>query len=76
MLPYIDMYATGKRIDDLRAKQGLSKVDVQHHFGFNTPTAVYRWVRGECLPSLDNLVILADLFNCKIDDILIIKKEA
>lgn len=76
MLPRVDMKATGKRIDDLRAKRGLSKVDVQHRFGFNNPTAIYRWIRGECLPSLDNLVILADLFNCKIDDILIIKKEA
>lgn len=72
MLPRIDMKATGKRIDSLRIKQGMSKADIQHHFGFTTPQAVYKWIHGKSLPSADNLVILADLFNCKIEDILVI----
>lgn len=75
MLPYIDMKATGKRIDDFRAKRELTKVDIQRHFGFNNSTAVYRWINGQALPSIDNLVVLADLLECKIDDILVVIKE-
>ena len=43
--------------------------------GFNTPQALYKWERGLCLPTLDNLVILAELFNVSIEDILAIKKD-
>ena len=76
MLPFIDMKATGKRIDDLRIERGLAKMDVQHHLGFNTPQAIYKWINGHGLPSIDNLVILADLFECRIDDILVVVREA
>lgn len=76
MLPYIDMKATGKHIDNLRAERGMTKADIQRYFGFSTPQAVYKWIYGKSLPSADNLVILADLFECRIDDILIVVREA
>lgn len=76
MLPRIDMKATGRHIDSLRTERGLSKADIQRHFEFSTPQAVYKWIYGKSLPSADNLVILADLFECRIDDILIVVREA
>ena len=37
--------------------------------------AIYRWQRGDALPSIDNLVILADLFGVQIDDIIVTVKD-
>lgn len=67
----IDMEATGKRLDDLRKERNLSVKDIQNHFGFYTPQSVYKWMAGKSLPTIDNLVILADLFQCKVDDMLV-----
>ena len=67
----INIEATCKRMDELRQERNLSMKDIQNHFGFTTPNAVYKWMRGEALPCIDNLVILADLYNCKVDDMLV-----
>ena len=42
-------------------------------FGFETPQAIYKWQHGAELPSIDNLVVLAALFQVGVDDILITK---
>ena len=44
-------------------------------FGFQNPTAVFKWMKGTSLPTVDNLVILADLFGVTIEDILVIRKN-
>jgi len=67
----IDMIETGNRINSLRKLNGLSVKGIQEAMGFNTPQAVYKWMRGEALPSLDNLVILSELFDTAIDEILV-----
>lgn len=74
-MPRIDMKATGSRIRHLRDLNGLTNKDIQSVFGFGTPQAIYKWMRGDALPSVDNLVILADLFNVTINDILVINKD-
>ena len=67
----IDMIATGINITRMRISAGLTVKDVQDIFGFSTPQAIYKWQRGTALPTVDNLVVLAVLFDVKIDDILI-----
>ena len=54
-------------------EHNLSVKDVQEVFGFEYPQAVYKWIRGESLPSIDNLVVLALLFKTTIDKIVIIE---
>ena len=71
MVAGIDLEATCKRLDDLRKERNLTVQDIQNHFGFNTPSIVYKWMTGTNLPCIDNLVILADLYRCKVDDMLI-----
>ena len=71
----IDLEATGKNIRRLRTEKGVTVRFMQHKLGFATVNAIYKWEKGMCLPTIDNLVILADdIFGCKIDDI-IIRKE-
>lgn len=71
--PVINMEATGQNIIRLREKKGLSVKDLQDIFGFATPQAIYKWQRGSVLPTVDNLLILAEVFQVHIDDILIMK---
>ena len=66
----IDATATGRRIRELRDLNGLRITDISDALGFYEPQAVYKWMRGECLPTLRNLYRLSILFNTTIDDIV------
>jgi transcriptional regulator with XRE-family HTH domain len=70
-IPVIDMTATGKNIVRLRKNAGLSVTDLQKIFGFSTPQAIYKWQRGQAMPTLDNIVVLAAVFGVTVDDILV-----
>lgn len=74
-MPTIDMAATGKNIKDMRVASGISIRSLQDVFGFATPQAIYKWQNGASMPTIDNLVILATVFGCKIDDLLILNKK-
>ncbi len=71
-IPAIDMVATGENITRLREDAGLSVKDLQNIFGFATPQAIYKWQHGTAMPTVDNLVVLAALFDVHIDEILVI----
>lgn len=69
-LPVIDMLATGQNIAGLRELAGLSVSQLQHILGFSTPQAIYKWQRGESLPSLDNMAALSAILKVSLDDII------
>ena len=69
-IPVIDIIKTGENIRNLRKLAGVSISELQDIFGFRNPQAIYKWQRGEALPSIDNLVVLASVLNVRIDDIL------
>ena len=70
----IDLKSTGKNICKLMEIKGMSVRDLQSYFGFETPQAIYKWLRGVSLPTVDNLVVLSDVLGVKIDDVLILKR--
>lgn len=69
-VPTIDMAATGRNIADMRRRAGMTVRDMQLVLGFSTPQAIYKWQRGDAMPTIDNLVIIAAMFGVKIDDII------
>ena len=73
-IPVIDQRATGRKIRDLRMAAGISVTDLQAALGFANPQTIYKWQRGDGMPSLDNLIIIAAIFDVKVDDILITRK--
>ena len=75
-IPTIDMVATGENILRLRKVKGLSVKDLQEVFGFATPQAIYKWQHGAALPTLDNLLVLAAVFQVHMEDILVVKTIA
>lgn len=73
-MPQIDVKATGARIKALAGEKGLKAPDIQRECRLGTPQTVFKWFRGATLPSLDNLAILARLFEVGIDDIVVYVK--
>ena len=71
-MPTINMIATGQNITERMIAAGITVKKLQNIFGFSTPQAIYKWKNGVAIPTVDNLVILAMILNCKIDDLLVI----
>ena len=67
----VNMIETGNNISRLRKMKGISIKEIQEAMGFNTPQAIFKWQRGETMPSLDNLLVLSELFEVSVDEILI-----
>ena len=75
-IPFIDTVATGRNIDRLRIAAGMSIRDMQMVFGFTTPQAIYKWIHGTSMPTIDNLVILAALLGVPLDEIVVVETAA
>ena len=69
--PVIDPVATGANITRLRQERGLTVHDLQRFFGFDAPQAIYKWQKGQSLPSIDNLYALSALFQVSMNEILV-----
>lgn len=74
-IPTIDIVATGQNINALRIKANMSVKDMQQVFGFTTPQAVYKWIHGKNLPTLDNIIILAHVFHVTVDEIIVTEEK-
>lgn len=73
-MPTIDATATGKNIKAIMKAKGFKTTDIQDRCGFNTPQAIFKWFRGDAVPTIDNMIIIADMFGITIDQIVIIKR--
>lgn len=72
-MPTIDIPATGDNIKAMCLDNHITVKNIQAACGFTTGNAVYKWLKGICLPTIDNMVILATLFHTTIDQIIVIK---
>ena len=68
----IQQEATGKRMKTMIRDRGYSVKDIQEAMGFENPQAVYKWLSGKSLPSLDNFLILSRILHTSIEDILVV----
>lgn len=68
----IQQKETGNRIKSLLKENGYTVKDVQGAMGFENPQAVYKWLAGRSLPSIDNFIILSRLLHTSIEDILVV----
>ena len=68
----IQQKETGENIRRLLKSNGYTVKDVQEVMGFENPQAVYKWLSGRSLPSIDNFIILSRLLHTSIEDILVI----
>lgn len=61
---------TGKRIRRLLADGGISVREVQERIGLESSQAVYKWLHGKSLPSLENALALSRLLGINMEELL------
>lgn len=75
-MPYVNVLATGEKLQKLFAEKNVKVKDVQKIFGFSYPQAIYNWLSGKTLPSIDNLVVLGKVLDVSLEDLLVIETAA
>lgn len=68
----INMEKTGKKIKEMREKSGMTIRQVQDACGISA-AAVCKWQNGQTVPSIDNLLVLSEIWNVKMDDLIVRK---
>lgn len=71
----IDTEATCSRLKEMFDERGLTPKDIKRILQLDSIQAVYKWIspKYKTIPSLDNLVQLAHVMDCNLEDILVIK---
>ena len=68
----VNLEKTGANINRYRLEKGYSVADLQEMFNFSSPQAIYKWMKGSCLPTIENLYVLSVIFGVTLEDILVI----
>lgn len=70
----LDMMKTGQNLKQAIQDSGYTVRELQEILHFECPQSIYRWMKGESLPSLDNLYILCKLLGIAMEDILVARE--
>lgn len=73
-LPVIDKAATGENIKRLLRLKNMSVIQLQESLGMPSGILIYKWCRGDHLPSTEYLLMMSKLFGCLIEDILVVQE--
>ena len=73
---HIDPVKTGRRLERLIRQRGYSVKDIQYLLHLSCPQPIYRWMRGQILPSVAHLFVLAKLLQVHMEELLIPSYEA
>ena len=71
--PVIDPVGTGRKIKMLINRSGYSVAGVGRMLGLADRSTMYKWIRGDALPGIDNMLALSVLLNVTINEILVTK---
>ena len=71
--PVIDLARTGKNIQRIAQENGYSADRIKDMLGISDRSNVYKWFRGEVLPTVDNLLALSILFGVTINEMIIVE---
>ena len=70
----IDLAGTGRYLEELIGKSGFSVKGIQNILHLSCPQPIYRWMKGQMLPTVDHLFMLSKLLGIHMEDFLIEKK--
>ena len=71
----IDMEKTGILLKEMFDKCGYTVNDIQKILHLSCPQPIYRWFKGNILPSVDHLYVLSRLLKVHMEDLLVPKCE-
>lgn len=65
----------GRKKTRCRSRAPWEKDSLSRFLGLSDVQAIYKWQRGESLPSTDNLVALSRFLDTPIDQILVLRSQ-
>ena len=71
--PVLDLDATGAKIKTLMKQRGITPRQLQIILNFPYVQTVYNWFSGKNMPTIDNLIVLAQVLGVTVDDIIVKK---
>ena len=71
MYPSINLKETGKNIKKKIEESGYSVEKLTTILGFSSKSNIYKWFRGESLPTIDNFFALSTILGVTINDLII-----
>ncbi len=74
MYENIDMEKTGILLKEMFDKCGYTVKDIQKILHLSCPQPIYRWFKGNILPSVDHLYALGNILHMHMEDLLIPKE--
>ena len=74
-LPVIDNKRTGNKIKVIMQQKHVSVSQLQIALEMSSATNIYKWLRGEFIPSTNKLVQIARILDCTVDDLLITQED-
>ena len=73
--PVIDLVKTGNNIKRISKESGFSADMIRDLLGVSDKSNVYKWFRGEVLPTVDNLLAMSILFGVTINELIVTEKN-
>ncbi|MBO7613618.1 MAG: helix-turn-helix transcriptional regulator, partial [Treponema sp.] len=71
--PVLDVDATGAKIKSLMKQRGITPRQLQVILNFPYVQTVYNWFAGKNMPTIDNLIVLAQVLGVTVDEIIVTK---
>ena len=71
--PVLDLEATGAKIKTIMKLRGVTPRQLQLIMDFPYVQTIYNWFAGKNMPTLDNLVVLAQILGVTMDEIVVTK---
>ena len=69
--PVLDLEATGTKIKTIMKLRGVTPRQLQLIMDFPYVQTIYNWFAGKNMPTIDNLVVLAQILGVTMDDIVV-----
>lgn len=69
--PEYSLIATGEKMRQIRKERKLSVEDVRRYMKLGSVQAIYKWELGQCFPTADNLLALAELYEVEPRELLV-----
>ncbi len=71
----IDMCKTGKNIESMIKNAGYNVKTIQKYLQLSCPQPIYRWYKGQILPTVDHLFMLSKLLHVHMEELIVQKQD-
>lgn len=69
----IDMKRSGEKMKKIFTQAGYDVKSIQQYLHLSCPQPVYRWFKGQILPTVDHLFMMSKLLGIHMEDFLVEK---